>query len=151
MTLAMLAAALSPMGAHAEDIFSELTKSPQVESTYVSGRFAHNQKYWYSSDGQHSINLSRGFSAMYAYQCYSEESVSKARRILENYLKKNPDIEVVMKTTQGLQEYTVFERFLDDGKVTQMIIWSSDSPNTCDIAVIDWNKGLDRGEKHYSE
>jgi len=152
MVVAFTAAALCPSAANAEELFADLAGMPQVESTYVSGRFAHNQKYWYSRDGQHTMNLSRGFSALYSYTCYSEESVSKARKILKDYLKKNPDVEIVMKTTQGSQEYLVYEKFLGDDKVTQMIIWSSDAPNTCEIVVIDWKNGLERSStNHYSD
>lgn len=136
----------------AEDVFAELAGMTHVESTYVSGRFAHNKKYWYSNSGMHKMDLSRGFSSLYSYQCYSEEAVTKARDILKKYLKKNPDIEVVMKTTQGMQEYVVYEKFIDEGKkVEQMIIWNSDASNVCEIVVINWDKGLERGTARYSD
>lgn len=151
VVLLILTAALNPMGIYAEDIFSEISKLPQVESTYVSGLFAHNKQRWRSRDGELSVNLSSGFSALYTYQCYSEESVSKAQKILDDYLKNNPDIEMVMRTKQDFQEYTVYEKFQDDGKVVQMLIWRIDSPNMCEIAVIDWDKGFDREENQDSE
>lgn len=136
----------------AEDVFADLAGMSHVESTYVSGRFAHNKKYWYSNSGMHTMDLSRGFSSLYSYQCYSEEAVTKARDILKKYLKKNPDVEVVMKTTQGMQEYVVYEKFIDEGKkVEQMIIWNSDASNVCEIVVINWDKGLERGTARYSD
>lgn len=136
----------------AEDVFADLAGMSHVESTYVSGRFAHNKKYWYSNSGMHTMDLSRGFSSLYSYQCYSEETVAKARDILKRYLKKNPDIEVMMKTTQGMQEYVVYEKFVDEGKkVEQMIIWNSDASNVCEIVVINWDKGLERGTARYSD
>ena len=115
----------------AEDVFADLAGMSHVESTYVS---------------------SRGFPSLYSYQCYSEEAVTKARDILKKYLKKNPDVEVVMKTTQGMQEYVVYEKFIDEGKkVEQMIIWNSDASNVCEIVVINWDKGLERGTARYSD
>lgn len=132
--------------AMAQEVFAELATMDNVESTYVSGRFAHNKKYWTNNSRTLYMNLSRGFSSLYSYQCYSEEAVDKAREILRQYLKKNPDMEVMMKTTQGTQEYTVYEKFIDEGKkVVQMIIWNSDAPNVCEIAVINWKNGLEHG------
>lgn len=148
--LTLLLSLVMTTALNAADIFAELSGMPQVESTYVSGRFAHNKKYWYSNSGKHSLDLSRGFSALYSYQCYSQESVDKARKILENYLKKNSDIEVMMKTVQGSQEYVVYEKFTSDDKIAQMIIWNSDAPNMCEIVVIDWNKGLEPVRSPYS-
>ena len=145
-----LAGLICTLSANAADIFAELTGMDNVESTYVSGRFAHNKKYWYSNSGKHAMDLTRGFSALYSYQCYSEEAVKKARKILDDYLKKNSDVEVVMKTIQGRQEYMVLEKFTSDEKVAQMIIWNSDAPNVCEIVVIDWNKGLERTKSPYS-
>lgn len=152
MVVAFTAAALCPSAANAEELFADLAGMPQVESTYVSGRFAHNQKYWYSSDGMHTMDLRRGFSALYSYTCYSEEAVTKARNILKDYLKKNPDVEIVMKTIQGGQEYLVYEKFIGDDKVSQMIIWSSAASNMCEIVVIDWKNGLEQSnDKSYSD
>lgn len=137
-------------GVLASDIFAELSGMPQVESTYVSGRFSHNKKYWLSNSGKQSVDLTRGFSALYSYECYSEEAVKKARKLLEDYLKKNPDVEIMMKTVQDRQEYVIYEKFTADDKVSQMIIWNSDAPNVCEIVVIDWNKGLEPSRSPYS-
>lgn len=150
--LVLTASVFLSVPAMAEDVFADLAGMSHVESTYVSGRFAHNKKYWYSNSGMHKMDLSRGFSSLYSYQCYSEETVAKARDILKRYLKKNPDVEVVMKTTQGMQEYVVYEKFIDEGKkVEQMIIWNSDASNVCEIVVINWDKGLERGTARYSD
>lgn len=146
----LVAVVCIPAYADTQEVFAELAGMNQVESTYVSGRFAHNKKYWSSSSGMHRMDLRDGFSSLYSYQCYSEESVSKAKDILKKYLRNNPDMEVMMKTTQGMQEYVVYEKFIDDGKkVTQMIIWNSDAPNLCEIVVINWNKGLERRGASY--
>lgn len=151
IAMALAAILLMPFAVSAEEVFAELSGMDNVESTYVSGRFAHNKKTWYSASRQHGMDLSRGFSALYTYQCYSEESVAKAKKILKDYLKKNRDIEVVMKTSQGMQEYVVYEKFSDDGKlIKQMIIWNSDAPNVCEIVVVDWNKGLEPTQSPYS-
>ena len=131
-----------PSGASAADIFAELAGRTQVESTYVSGRFAHNMKIWRSKDYIHSIDLSRGFSALYSYECYSEDDVKDARRILNNYLKKDPSVELVMRTREGSGEYAVYEKFNSEEKLLQMIIWNSSSPSHCELVVIDWKKGL---------
>lgn len=149
--LAVTACMLLSGNTMAQEVFTELAGMDNVESTYVSGRFSHNKKYWSNITGTRYISLSRGFSSMYSYQCYSEEAVAKAREILRQYLKKNPDMEVMMKTTQGSQEYTVYEKLIDEGKkVVQMIIWNSDAPNVCEIAVINWKNGLERdSSQHY--
>lgn len=136
-------AAILPASA-ADDIFAALTEMPNVESTYVSGRFSHNKRNWYSNDGSHSVSLRNGFSALYSYRCLSKESVAKARGILKNYLKKHPEMEVMMKTVQGMQEYIIYESFISDKKVSRMIIWSSDAPNMAEVVVIDWDEGLDQ-------
>ena len=62
----MLAAAMMTLlygNVSAQDIFADLAGVDNVESTYVSGRFAHNKKLWASSSGQHSIRLDKGFSS----------------------------------------------------------------------------------------
>lgn len=154
MRVILTAALMMLMGASAsaQDIFADLAGVDNVESTYVSGRFAHNKKIWASSSGQHSIRLDKGFSSFYSYQCYSEKSVAMARKILKQYLKDNPSVEVMMRTSQGVQEYAVYEKFTDDGdKITQMVIWNSDAPNIAEVSVINWNKGLVRTKSKYED
>lgn len=152
VALGALIASLLPAGIHAEELFSELTSYPDVQSSYVSGRFSHNKKSWYSASGQHSMNLSRGFSALYTYQCYSKTAVAKAQSILDKYLKNNSDIEMVMRTQQQGMEYVIYEKFGKDGKLYQMIIWSKDEPSLCEIVVIDWKDGLQPGtDEKYGE
>ncbi|MDD6228501.1 MAG: hypothetical protein PUA94_05680 [Bacteroidales bacterium] len=139
-----------PGTAAAQDIFADLAGIDNVESTYISGRFAHNMKRRSSSSGEHTISLEMGFSSYYSYQCYSERSVAMAKKILKKYLKDNPTVEVVMHTTQGVQEYTVYEKFIDGGnKMSQLLIWDSDNPCVAEISVINWDKGLDRTKSKY--
>ena len=140
---------LIPAMARAEDVFAELSGLDQVESTYVSGRFSHNKKAWYNNSGTRAMDLSKGFSALYTYEIYSEEGVRKAESILNSYLKKNPELEVVMKTKNPVEEYVVYEKFTDDDKVAQMIIWNKTSPSVCEIVVIDWKNGLERNSSKY--
>ena len=128
--------------ASAQDIFAPLTNLSGVESTYVSGRFSHNKKTWRSTDGRHGLDLSRGFSSLYTYQCYSTDAVDKASKLLKDYLQKHPEMEVVMRTKQAGGEYVIYESFSEDNKVTKMIVWSSDAPNVCEIVVIDWKDGI---------
>lgn len=135
---------LSAQDLRAGDIFGSLSGRPMVECSYISGRFANNKKVWSSFNGMHSFDLSRGFSALYSYQCYSEEDVKDARKILNDYLKKNKDMELVMKTVHGGMEYMVYEKFGKDNLLMQMIVWTIDSPNVCEVVVIDWDKGLPR-------
>lgn len=152
VTLVVMALALLPCQGLAQDIFSELTGMEGVESTYVSGRFAHNKRYWSSSDGTHRVSLDHGFSSLYSYQCYSERSVAMAKKILKNYLKDNPNVEVMMRTTQDVQEYAVYEKFIDNGdKVSQMIIWNSAGPSAVEVSVINWNKGIERTKSKYED
>lgn len=90
MALVMVFMALMIMPGHADaqDVFAGLAGMNHVESTYISGRFSHNKKYWTSDTGEHRIDLRSGFSSFYSYKCSSEESVSKAEEILKSYLKK---------------------------------------------------------------
>ncbi|MDE7403234.1 MAG: hypothetical protein K2M87_07475 [Muribaculaceae bacterium] len=149
--LAVLAFML-PLSMQAGDIFAELASFPEVQSTYISGRFAHNRKTWRSTSGLHAIDLSRGFSSLYTYQCYSEKSVKKAESILKDYLSKNPNVEMVMRTLQSGSEYVVYEKFGTDGKLYQMLIWTKDDPQVCEIVVIDWKDGIKSGSsERYGE
>ena len=132
------------MTARADEIFAELADTNSVESTYISGRMAHNMQLWRNITGTHAMNFSEGFSSLYTYQCYSAEAVTKARKILDAYLKKNPDMEIVMRTREASGEYVIYERFSNDNLLMQMIIWSSDAPNVCEIVVVDWKDGLKR-------
>ncbi len=140
LTLSLFAS----LSVKAEEIFAELADIKQVESTYISGRMAHNMPMWRSQTGSHAINFNEGFSSLYTYQCYSVEAVDKARKILRNYLKSHPDMEVVMRTREASGEYVIYERFSKDNRLMQMIIWSSDAPNICEIVVVDWKDGLKR-------
>lgn len=144
LTLILMVMALAlPVNIMADDIFAELASMPNVESSYISHRFAHNKKNWRSASGQHSMNLAAGFSSLFSYQCFSKDAVDKAKSILDSYLKKNPDMEVVMKTRQNISEYVIYEKFGSDGKLYQMIIWNLDSPQICEIVVVDWKDGLE--------
>lgn len=133
-----------PDVARGEEIFSDLTNQKQVESTYVSGRFSHNMKRWLSQSGLHSMDLSRGFSSLYTYQCYSIEATMKARSILDNYVAKHKNMELMMRTKQLQGEYLIYEMFNNEDAVTQMIIWDSASPGLCEIVVVNWKEGLKR-------
>lgn len=140
--LLTLCALVLPSTAKAEDIFAELSGRTHVESSYVAGRFAHNMKTWRSRDYAHAMDLQRGFSALYSYQCYSEQDVSDARKILKEYIKNNPSVELVMQTRQGMEEYSIYEKFNADEKLVQMVIWNESAPNSCEMVVIDWKNGL---------
>lgn len=130
--------------AAAEEIFAELSKMPSVESSFISGRFAHNKKLWQNANGSHAMNLSGGFSALYTYQCYSAESIDKAKKILDAYLKKNPDVELVMSTREHSSEYVIYERFDKEDRLKEMIIWDLEGPNLCEIVVVYWENGYVR-------
>lgn len=142
--------ALFPARGNAEDIFAALAGMTQVESTYVSGRWAHNQKYWRDRAGKYSLDLSRGFSALYSYQCYSTEAVNKAKQLLKDYLKNNPEVDLVSKTTGAGQEYMIYEKFDDNDNLVQMVVWDLSSSNACEIVVVDWYKGLAPTRSEYS-
>lgn len=146
LTGAILTLVLSmfiPAGAYAADIFESLAGQKQVESTYVSGRWAHNMPLWTSRDNSHSINLSRGFSALYSYDIYYEENVKEARKILDKYLKENPDVELMMRSSESEgREYAVYEKFNSEGNITQLILWNKMGTMNLEIVVIDYKNGL---------
>ena len=150
ITFVMLSGLLMP-GLKAQEIFADLSDMSNVESVYVSGRFAHNYPTWRSMDGKHAMNL-RGFSALYIYQCYSIESVNKASEILKSYLKKNPKLELVMSSKEIGGEYKIYETFNKDNKLMEMIIWNCEAKNMCEIVVVKWKDGLERGsDSQYSD
>ena len=150
MLMAVALISIAGFDAKAEDIFSELNNLSHVESTYVSGRFAHNKTMWRSSYGNRAMNLSKGFSALYTYQCYSTESVKKARQILKDYIASNKNVELVMRSKQDGQEYMVYEKLMGDDMISQMVIWNCDGPNVCEVVVIDWDKGLKTTKNPYN-
>ena len=80
---------------------------------------------------------------MYSYKCQSAEAVNKATKILDAYLKKSSDVELVMRDVQGTVDYRIYEKFNSEDKIMQMIIWNQEAPNLCEIVVIDWKKGLE--------
>lgn len=135
---------LSPATVSADEIFKDLVEMNQVESSYVSGRFAGTKKVWRSSNGIRAVDLSQGFSALYSYQCYSIQSVEEAKRILKNYLKKNSNIQLMLRTKQGTGEYCLYEDIDKENRVRQMIIWNMEAPNVCEIVVVDWKNGLEK-------
>lgn len=139
-----------PLEGFAADIFEKLATMPQVESTYISGRMANRYKTWTSSSGRRRMDLSQGFSAMYAYECYSKEACAEARKILDNYLKKHPEVTLMVRTKELSGNYELYQEWTKDNKLKKMIMWTSDGPSVCDIVVIDWNKGLD-GNKIYKD
>lgn len=141
--VAMLLPVLSAK-AVGDDVFKDLADQKNVESTYVSGRFSQNMKRWDSQTGSRSIDLSRGFSSMYIYQCYSSEAVSNARKLLDNFLSKHKNIDLLIRTKQLQAEFMIYEMVNDEGKIVKGIVWNSDAPGTCEIVVINWEKGLIR-------
>lgn len=154
MLMAMIFTALTmDISVLAKEVFAELSEDPEVECTYISGRFAHNRRGWRSQSGEHGMSLERGFSSMWTYQLFSEKAVEKAKGILDRYLKENKGIELVMETKTGSQSYRIYEKFaMLDGKemITQMIIWSNDAPNVGEICVINWDNGLEPSKNPYS-
>lgn len=144
----LVVATLLPSMAKGEEIFAELANQKQVESTYVAGKFSHNMKTWRSRSGEHALNLSTGFTSLYTYQCYSLESVKLARKILDNFLAKNKNVELMMRTREHGSEYMVYEQFNKDNNPTRMVIWDSAGPNVCEIVVVDWKDGLKRDNSY---
>lgn len=139
MTLLGVMTLLMPQSAFGKDIFDELADMPGVESTYVSGRFAGNYKRWSMMD--RSLDLSMGFSSLYAYDLMSAASVSKAKTLLERYVKEHPELEVVMRKRQDTSEYLVLEQFGKDNKLYKWVIWDYRAPTSCEIVVINWKDG----------
>lgn len=130
--------------ANAADIFEALTDMNQVESSFVSGRFSHNYKTWRSSDYQHSMDLSDGFSSLYNYKLFSKEAVAKADQILKSYLKQNPDVELMQRNSSNSLIYAIYEQFNEEGKLIKMIIINKTGPNVGEILVVNWKNGYVR-------
>lgn len=134
-----------PLFSSAQEIFPGLSEMKQVESTYISGRFSQAMPVWRSNSGKHALDLKRGFSSLFRYEIYSKEALDKARKMLNDYIKKNPDLELVMSTKQMMGEYLVYEKFNKDGELLQLVLLDSEGPNLGEIVVINWDSGLDRG------
>lgn len=132
--------------ASAKEIFAELTEMPQVESTFISGKISSSAMAIpeISRSARNGVWVDSDFKAMYVYRCYSEESVKKAREILSRYVKSNKNVEIVMRTRQGMQEYTIYDVSVPgkDGESqrAKLIIWNADAPNMCQVVVIDWEE-----------
>ncbi|MDE6836487.1 MAG: hypothetical protein K2J03_05990, partial [Muribaculaceae bacterium] len=147
LTLGLLIAALIPGQIAAQDIFSELTNDPSVKSTYVSGKFSHNSNgRWYSRSYEHSMQIGKDFSTLFQYECNGEETVKTAERILSRYLKENPDMELMRSTNNYGSIYSIYEKFNGDGKVIQLIIMNKETPQFCEIVVVNWKNGYQRSE-----
>lgn len=144
MIVAMAIMAMLPMQMRADDIFDALADMQGVESTYVSGRFAHNYKQWNMSGRR--LNLNMGFSSLYAYELTSTTAVTKAKRILDQYLQKHPELEVMLRTRDGQSEYIVLEQFGMDNKLYKWVIWDYMASNSLEIVVINWKNGYTREE-----
>lgn len=128
------------LSSDAEEIFAPLTKMNDVQSSYVSGRYLEKEDGIFNFVGR-TIDLGKGLSAVYSYVCTSAESINEARNILDDYLKKNPEMELEMKKEGYSVQYRVYERYNRDNERTQMIIWQETSGITCSIAVIYWKDG----------
>ncbi len=133
---------LMPLTLSAEEYFGALASMPQVESTFISGRFAHNSKTWYSRDHTRAFNLSNGFSALYSYGMTTSESVTKAEKLLNKYLKDYPNAELVQSSKCDQEEYKIYELF-QNGKIMEMIIWNKTAPNVAELVVVQWRHGLE--------
>lgn len=139
--------------ANAKEIFAQLTEMPQVESTFISGKMG-SRLMALPEVGRmvrNGIMLESGdFKAIFIYKCYSEESVKKARDILTDYIKSNKDVELLMRTRQGGQEYTMYEESRhgasNSSHRSKLIIWNSDAPNVCEVVVIELEELPDLSE-----
>ncbi|MDE6007231.1 MAG: hypothetical protein K2G67_06735 [Muribaculaceae bacterium] len=134
------------IGATAKEIFAELTAMPHVESTFISGRVGTSMMTVpeVARGAKNGVWIDSDFKAMFIYRCYSEDSVKKARELLSNYVKSNNNVELVMRTRQGMQEYSMYEVVNAGARNTdnraKLIIWNEDAPNVCQIVVIDWEE-----------
>lgn len=133
---------LMPQGICAADIFDDLADMQGVQSTYISGRFAHNYKQW-NMTGR-SLNLNMGFSSLYAYELTSTSAVNRAKKLLEQYTQRHPELEVMLRTRDRQSEYIVLEQFGSDNKIYKWVIWDYSASNSLEIVVINWENGYTR-------
>lgn len=152
VSLLMLAIFILPETLSAKDIFESLAKDfgQSVESTYVSGRFSHSGKTWWSRDGRNYFNLNRGFSSMYVYNLNSEESVRAAEKLHKKHIDSHPRMELMLTKQTGHSVYKIYEEIGEDNKIYQLIIWNRLAPNCAELVVVNWKNGLGR-EKHDSD
>lgn len=139
----ILLAALSMTAAvgHAKDIFDSIAGNPQVESTYISGR-VNSKSVWQAQDGEATIKLA-GFDNMYTYLITDESVAKKAKRLLDKYLKANPDVDLVLQKTSdmGKRRYEYYYKYGPGDRVYQAICWYATAPNNVEIAVVNWKNG----------
>lgn len=143
----IILSALTGGSANAKEIFAELTEMPHVESTFISGKIGHSLMALPEVGRivRNGVTLdSDDLKAMFIYRCYSEDSVKKAREILSDYVKSHKNVELVMRTRQGGQEFTMYEETKagnsDSSERAKFIIWTADAPNVCKVVVIDWDE-----------
>ncbi|MDE6231242.1 MAG: hypothetical protein K2M37_06450 [Muribaculaceae bacterium] len=127
----------------AKEIFEELAELPHVSSSYVSGRFAHNQPFWQSSDFIHSFNLSKGFSSLYTYSCNSSESVNRAEKIIRSDIENNSNFILMNRVKDGMTDYRIYELINSEGKILKLVIWNKIANNAAEIVIVNYNFGLD--------
>lgn len=147
-SLMMLAIFILPETLSAKDIFESLAKDfgRSVESTYVSGRFSHSGKTWWSRDGRNYFNLNRGFSSMYVYNLNSEESVRAAEKLQKKHIDSHPRMELMLTKQTGHSVYKIYEEVGEDNKIYQLMIWNRLAPNCAELVVVNWKNGLERDE-----
>ena len=136
---------LCPAKSSAEDIFRDLTDNKNVESTYVSGRMSNKMTTWKGASRRSTVNLDNGFSSLYSYRCYSVDAVNEARKILNAYLKRNKEMELVMRSKELGGEYMVYEQFDASGGILKMLIWNSTDVQDCEIVVIEFPTSTQSG------
>jgi len=141
-TLILSFGMLMPAKICATDIFDDLADMQGVQSTYISGRFAHNYKQWNMTE--RSLNLNMGFSSLYAYELTSTQAVNRAKKLLEQYMQRHPELEVMLRTRDGQSEYMVLEQFGSDNKIYKWVIWDYIAANSLEIVVINWKHGYTR-------
>ncbi len=132
---------ITPFTLKAEEIFAQLNKMPGVKSSYISGRYIDDDDDNILNLENDHFELGRGITALYSYVCTSEESMGKAQSILNQYLSKNPQMELVIRKEGYSVEYKVYEQTNKDDEPIKMIIWESTSNVVCTITVIYWKNG----------
>ncbi len=129
--------------AYAYEVFEKLADSPQVESSYIStailGKANLPRTMMNAVRVNTGLNLNLSdLKAMYTYNCYSKESGQLAESLLKQHVKKNNNLQLLMRKRQGEMEYLIYysEARTSSG-CGELIVYNKTSDNYVQLVVLE--------------
>ncbi len=104
-----IAMVICGLSASAADIFPSLYDSPSIETVYVSKAMMMNSNKSRSIlYNQLNIYDAKDLDDLYVYSAKNPEGIELARKTLDDYIKKNKRIEVLMRTKSEKEESVIY-------------------------------------------